>query len=262
MCTVVHAHTLRVASFSSSCSCAMACRPASTCVPCVRVCAQQVSACVLHSMCSRLGEVCTRPHSLMLLCWRWAQQSVRGACRHLRRDVLDGQLGNGQRLKPARGAAAWIAAACQAHAGCGTAHGLMSDACVRPCHSLCCGVLWCAVLCCMCARVRTQAAQLAGLAEGLSGTAAASPATANGSSSSSSSSGGGSGGRAHQLEAIIHQHVPIFHTEHCVFCKVCVCVYVCVGARRAWRCARGAWCRVTPSLHHFATPVTRSQVSE
>jgi hypothetical protein len=25
--------------------------------------------------------------------------------------------------------------------------------------------------------------------------------------------------RAAQLEAIVHQHLPIFHTEHCVFCR-------------------------------------------
>ncbi|GFR48190.1 hypothetical protein Agub_g10043 [Astrephomene gubernaculifera] len=30
---------------------------------------------------------------------------------------------------------------------------------------------------------------------------------------------GGLGGRAAQLEAVVHQHLPIFHTEHCVFCR-------------------------------------------
>ncbi|GLC64650.1 Peptidase U32 [Pleodorina starrii] len=30
---------------------------------------------------------------------------------------------------------------------------------------------------------------------------------------------GGLGPRAAQLEAIVHQHLPIFHTEHCVFCR-------------------------------------------
>ncbi len=27
------------------------------------------------------------------------------------------------------------------------------------------------------------------------------------------------GGRAQRLEVILHQHLPIFHTEHCVFCR-------------------------------------------
>lgn len=46
-----------------------------------------------------------------------------------------------------------------------------------------------------------QAAQLVSLAEGLC------PFP----SSSSSSN--------RQLEAVVHQHLPIFHTEHCVFCR-------------------------------------------
>jgi hypothetical protein len=27
------------------------------------------------------------------------------------------------------------------------------------------------------------------------------------------------GGRGRRLEAVLHQHLPIFHTEHCVFCR-------------------------------------------
>ena len=27
------------------------------------------------------------------------------------------------------------------------------------------------------------------------------------------------GGAAGRLEAVVHQHLPIFHTEHCVFCR-------------------------------------------
>ncbi|KAF8065609.1 LHT2 [Scenedesmus sp. PABB004] len=45
-----------------------------------------------------------------------------------------------------------------------------------------------------------NAAQLAALAHGLGGGAAA-------------------GGRAGQLEAVVHQHLPIFHTEACLFCR-------------------------------------------
>ena len=29
----------------------------------------------------------------------------------------------------------------------------------------------------------------------------------------------GIGARAQMLEVVIHQHLPIFHTEHCVFCR-------------------------------------------
>ncbi len=61
-----------------------------------------------------------------------------------------------------------------------------------------------------------QASQLVALAEGLQ----------QPSSSHSAEGPGPSSNR--QLEAVVHQHLPIFHTEHCVFCR---CVHITVERR-------------------------------
>ena len=85
------------------------------------------------------------------------------------------------------------------------------------------------------------------LAEGLTPTASSS---SNG--STISRFGQVSAGGASQLEAVVHQHLPIFHTEHCVFCR-CVgvlgCRSCCLDSRAgysAWQCqqcsARGMGC--------------------
>jgi len=62
-----------------------------------------------------------------------------------------------------------------------------------------------------------NAAQLAALAEGLQARPAAGAGTRQG---SGVDAGGAEGScRSGQLEMIVHQHLPIFHTEHCVFCR-------------------------------------------
>eukprot|EP00775_Hariotina_reticulata_P002853 gene2853-3146_t len=65
-----------------------------------------------------------------------------------------------------------------------------------------------------------NAAQLAVLAEGLRNPPAAGAAARQGSQEPDTNGARGhSSSRAGQLEVIVHQHLPIFHTEHCVFCR-------------------------------------------
>jgi len=85
-----------------------------------------------------------------------------------------------------------------------------------------------------------QAAQLVALAEGLTPQGSSRNGT---NSSSSSSSSQPASCASHQLEAVVHQHLPIFHTEHCVFCRwggmYDTSELNLELASRIWRAARG-----------------------
>ncbi len=52
-------------------------------------------------------------------------------------------------------------------------------------------------------------------------------------------------GRAAMLEAVVHQHLPIFHTEHCVFCR-----FLSTGARAGGGGKRGGGGGGAPRAGH------------